>query len=335
MTETIDYRRSSRRRLRLSRRQIPVLATAIALIVGYVIAGFFYRAFFTVPVAINLLQDNATLGVIAVGMTFVILSGGIDLSVGAAVAATSIALARLIENNHWNPAAAMALALLAGTLLGAFMGSLIHFFALPAFLVTLGGLFFYHGVALLIGTQIEITHPWYVWLSGATLPIGIGDGLPLTAAVFLIVLAVAVFVSLLTPFGRNVYAIGGNEQSALLMGLPVARAKVSVYALSGFCSALGGVISTVYSMSGDATRGAGAELDAIAAVVVGGTLLSGGVGYVAGTLLGLIIFGLIQDVINFQGNLNTAWTHIAAGALLLAFILLQKLLQLGQRAETG
>src|SRR5439155_18215690 len=107
MTETIDYRRSSRRRLRLSRRQIPVLATAIALIVGYVIAGFFYRAFFTVPVAINLLQDHATLGVIAVGMTFVILSGGIDLSVGAAVAATSIALARLIENNHWNPAAAM------------------------------------------------------------------------------------------------------------------------------------------------------------------------------------------------------------------------------------
>lgn len=322
--------------MRLNRQQIPFIATAVACVAAYVVAGVMYRSqgFFSLPVAINLLGDNAFLGVVAIGMTFVILSGGIDLSVGSVVGCTSIALGLLIENVHLHPAVAIPLVLLAGALFGTFMGSLIHFFALPPFLVTLGGLFFCRGLALVISTEsVSINHGWYVWLSSAAIPLGSDAALPLTAVIFLVVLFVAIFVSIFTPFGRNVYAIGGNEQSAVLMGLPVARTKVGVYALSGFCSALGGVVYTVYMSSGNAVAATGLELDAIAAVVVGGTLLSGGVGYVAGTLLGLLIFGIIQTAINFQGNLNSAWTRIAVGVLLLAFILLQKLLQLGSRRE--
>jgi simple sugar transport system permease protein len=142
------------------------------------------------------------------------------------------------------------------------------------------------------------------------------------------VLIICVFVSLFTPFGRNVYALGGSESSAVLMGLPVGRTKIAIYAVGGFCSALGGIVYTIYTSSGNAIAATGLELDAIAAVVVGGTLLTGGVGYVAGTLLGLLIFGIIQTAIIFQGTLSSWWTRIAVGVLLLVFILLQKILQI-------
>src|SRR5204862_2561764 len=123
-----------RRRLRLSRRQIPVLATAVAFVVGYILLGIVYRAFFSTAVAINLLQDNAFLGVVAIGLTFAILSGGIDLSVGAVVGCTSIAIAVLIAHHNLHPLLAVTIALAGGTLFGLIMGSLIHFFALPPFL---------------------------------------------------------------------------------------------------------------------------------------------------------------------------------------------------------
>src|SRR5205823_15119572 len=123
------------------------------------------------------------------------------------------------------------------------------------------------------------------------------------------------------------YAIGGNEQSALLMGLPVRSTLVGVYTLSGFCSALGGVVFTFYMLSGYGLHAVGLELDAIAAVVIGGTLLSGGVGYVFGTLFGLLLLGVIQTIITFEGTLSSWWTKIASGVLLLAFILLQRFLQ--------
>jgi len=128
--------------------------------------------------------------------------------------------------------------------------------------------------------------------------------------------------------------VGGNEQSALLMGLPVARTKIAVYALGGFYSALAGVVCAIFMQSGDPRHGRGLELDAIAAVVIGGALLTGGVGYVFGTLLGVLILGMIQTGISFQGNLTAGWTRLFIGGLLLAFILLQRFLQsrkLGQK----
>jgi simple sugar transport system permease protein len=129
-----------------------------------------------------------------------------------------------------------------------------------------------------------------------------------------------------TRFGRHVYALGGNEASATLMGLPVAATRVATYALCGGCAALGGIISTLALSSGDPTRGNGLELDAIAAAVIGGTVLTGGRGWLLGTFLGVLILGTIKTILDFNGSLDPAWLRIASGGLLLAFILLQKLL---------
>jgi simple sugar transport system permease protein len=312
----------------LNRQNFPLLATIGVCILLYGLACLSFSGFCTSRVFIGFLGDNAFLGIAAIGLTFVILSGGIDLSVGAVVGCGSILIATLIEHAHWPPLLAIALVLGLGVLLGLAMGCLIQVFALPPFLVTLGGLFFCRGIGLLVSLEsIAINHPTYQKLSLLELPLGGDVTVPLPALVFLGLLLVAIYISLWTRFGRNVYAIGGNETSALLMGLPLQSTKIRLYALSGFCSALAGVVYSIYTSSGNALAGTGLELDAVAAVVVGGTLLSGGVGQVAGTLVGVIIFAIIQTAITFQGTLSSWWTRIAVGVLLLSFILIQKLIQ--------
>ena len=313
--------------MKLSSKQIPVLATAAVLVLLYAAASLVYKGFFSIGVFVNFFGGTAVLGIAAIGMTFVILSGGIDLSVGAVVGFTGILVAQLIQEHHWTPLAAIAVALLAGTVFGAGMGSLIQFFSMPPFLVTLAGMFLARGLGFLLNLEsVAIDHPFYKQASGYYIPIG-GAEIPATAIALVLVLCAAVCTAHHTKFGRNVYAIGGNEQSAVLMGLPVARTKIIIYATCGFCAALAGVVNTFYMSAGDPTAGTGLELEAIAAVAIGGTLLSGGVGYVAGTMLGVMIFGVIQTGIMFQGTLSSWWTKIAVGLLLLAFILLQKFIQ--------
>ncbi len=146
----------------------------------------------------------------------------------------------------------------------------------------------------------------------------------ISAVIAIVVLLAAIFIAHCTPFGRAVYAIGGSEHSAMLMGLPVRRTLIGVYTFSGFCSALAGVIFTFYMLSGYGLHAIGLELDAIAAVVIGGTLLTGGVGYVAGTLFGVLMLGIIQTLISFDGTLSSWWTRIVVGALLFVFCLLQR-----------
>jgi simple sugar transport system permease protein len=213
--------------------------------------------------------------------------------------------------------------------MGAFMGFLIHAFRLAPFFVTLAGMFFARGCALLVSNEsIGLSHPAFQKVLDWQVPItsgGTGDTIPFEVIVFLAVALIGIFLGRATRFGRFSYAIGGNEQSALLMGLPVGRTKILTYAFSGFCAALAGVVWAVSLTSGNATAAPGMELDAIAAVVIGGTLLSGGVGSVLGTVLGVFICAIIGAVITFA-SLNTWWTKIAVGGLLLAFIVLQKLL---------
>jgi simple sugar transport system permease protein len=318
--------------LRLSKRHIPLLATTAVCVLLYVAGCLAYGRFSSPRVLVNFFTDNAFLGVAAVGMTFVILSGGIDLSVGAVIGCVSILTATLVEQRHLHPAVVIPLMLAFGLLFGGGMGCLIHFFELPPFLVTLAGMFFCRGLGLVISQEsISINHPVFQRASEWSLALGDSAQVKLAALIFLVVLLVAVAASQLTRFGRNIYAIGGSEASATLMGLPVAGTRIGVYALSGWCAALAGLVYTLYTSSGNATAGTGLELDAIAAVVVGGTLLSGGVGYMAGTLAGVLIFGIIQTLITFQGTLSSWWTKIVIGGLLLAFILLQKLIQ-GRKA---
>jgi len=301
-----------------------LLATVAVLVLFYTGASIRFREdhFFSWAVFLNLFRDNSHLGLAAIGMTFVILAGGIDLSVGAKIGFTSILIAWLTVHRV-HPLLAITLALAVGVGFGAAMGALIHFMALPPFLVTLAGMFLIRGLGFVISLEsVTIQHPFYEAISDFSL-----QTFPVVTGLFLVALVAAIYLAHYTRFGRNVYAIGGNEQSALLMGLPVGSTKVWLYALSGFCSSLAGVVYTFYTSSGNATAGTMLELDAIASVVIGGTLLSGGVGYVFGTLVGVLILGVIQTIIDFQGTLSSWWTKIAIGALLLAFILLQRFLQ--------
>ena len=307
---------------RLSRTQVPLLATTAVFALFYGGASIRYAGFFSWRIFVDLLQDNAFLGLAAIGMTFVILSGGIDLSVGAMVGFTSIFIARLIAHQV-HPLPAILAALVIGTGFGAGMGALIRFAALPPFLVTLAGMFFMRGLGFVVSLEaIPIKHGFYDAMSEFSLRV-----FPVTAIFFLSSLGAAIYLAHYTRFGRAIYAIGGSEASAALMGLPVGRTKVGLYALSGLSAALAGVTYTFYTSSGNATAGTMLELDAIAAVVIGGTLLSGGVGYVFGTWIGVLILGVIQTIITFEGTWSSWWTKIAVGVLVLTFILLQRFLQ--------
>ncbi|WP_028920599.1 galactofuranose ABC transporter, permease protein YjfF [Pseudoxanthomonas suwonensis] len=304
------------------------LAVTILLFIGMSVAGgVLYDGFLRPQVFLNLFIDNGFLLVVAVGMTFVILTGGIDLSVGAVVAFSTVLLASLVQRHGWHPLPAIAVVLAVGTIFGALMGTLIQRYRMQPFVVTLAGMFLARGAATLVSVEsIGITHPFHVGIAGMRIPLGGGASLSASAVVALLVVLAGVLLAGRTSFGRAVYAIGGNETSARLMGLPVDRVLVKVYALSGFCSALAGVLYTFYMLSGYSLHASGLELDAIAAVVIGGTLLAGGAGSVWGTMFGVLVLGLIQTLIVFDGTLSSWWTKIAIGVLLLAFCLLQRLL---------
>jgi galactofuranose transport system permease protein len=322
-------RAAPRERRLIDARQVPVLGTIAVFVLTAGFGSLFYNGFFSAQVFLNLLIDNAFLCIVGVGMTFVILCGGIDLSVGAVIALTTMVSAALVEHHHWSAAAAIPLVLAMGTTFGALMGWLIQRFRLQPFIVTLAGMFLARGLCYLISIDsISITDAAYASISQARLPLW-SDGASITvgALLALAVVAMGIYLGHATEFGRTVYAIGGSEPSAMLMGLPVARTTVLVYTFSGFCSALAGVVFTFYMLSGYGLHAVGLELDAIAAVVIGGTLLSGGVGYVFGTLFGVLILGIIQTLISFDGSLSSWWTRIVIGALLFIFCLLQRLFE--------
>jgi len=311
----------------VSRKSFPVLVT-VALFALMLAAGSLrYSGFFSLQVLLNLLIDNAFLLVVAVGMTFVIVSGGIDLSVGSMIALTTMISASLIQQHGFPPIVVIPLVLLIGCAFGWMMGAIIHYFKVQPFIVTLAGMFLARGLCYMISLNtISIDHRVYTAIAMAKIPIPGGGFVSVNVAIALAVLLAAIFVAHFTRFGRNVYALGGSEQSSLLMGLPVGRTKIGVYVVSGFCSSLAGIVYTFYMLSGYGLHAVGTELDAIAAVVIGGTLLTGGVGYVAGTFFGVLIYGVIQTLISFEGTLSSWWTRIAIGMLLFVFIVLQRTL---------
>nr|WP_235002563.1 galactofuranose ABC transporter, permease protein YjfF [Rhizobacter sp. OV335] len=320
------------KRLRLDPKFIPLAATVSLFLVMAILGSVLYTGFFSAQVFLNLLIDNAFLCIVAVGMTFVILSGGIDLSVGSVIALTTMVSASLVEKHGWSPAVVLPLVLLMGTGFGALQGVLIQRFRLQPFIVTLAGMFLARGLCYLISIDsVSITNPFYTEVSQLRVPLWEGAELSVSAIIALAVVVLAVFVAHYTQFGRTVYAIGGNEHSAVLMGLPVRSTLVGVYTVSGFCSALAGVVFTFYMLSGYGLHAVGLELDAIAAVVIGGTLLTGGVGYVLGTLFGVLMLGIIQTLIMFDGSLSSWWTRIVIGGLLFVFCLLQRVFESGRK----
>ncbi len=311
---------------RLPQRHVPALATLALLLVMYAVGVSQYRAFSNAQVVFNIFIDHGFVLVVAVGMTFVILTGGIDLSVGSVVAMTAMMSASLLQSGQ-PPAVVLVIALLVGPLLGFVMGCIIHYFEIQPFIVTLAGMFFARGMCTWISeSSVPITDPFWTMMAQERIGNPSGNFVSVSVLIAFAVVAIAAYVLAYTPLGRNVYAIGGNPQSALLMGLPVARTRIAVYTISGLCSAIGGILLSFYTLSGAPLIAIGMELDVIAAVVIGGTVLTGGTGYVFGTVLGVLVLGVIQTLITFDGSLNSWWTKIVIGGLLFAFILLQRLI---------
>jgi len=294
------------------KRNLPLMITLGVFVLGYLYCLTQFPGFASTRVICNILTDNAFLGIIAVGMTFVILSGGIDLSVGSVIAFTGVFLAKAI--GFWGISPLLAFPLV-----------LIDALKIPAFIITLAGMFFLRGVSYLVSEEsIPINHPIYDTLSSLAWKIPGGGRLSAMGLLMLGVVVIGIFLAHRTRFGNQVYAIGGSATSANLMGISTRSTTIRIYMLSTGLATLAGIVFSVYTQAGYALAGVGVELDAIASVVIGGTLLSGGVGTVLGTLFGVAIQGLIQTYINFDGTLSSWWTKIAIGILLFIFIALQR-----------
>ncbi len=303
------------------KRLTPVLATTAVFLLGYLVCTLTFPNFASLRVAMNLLTDNAFLGIVAVGMTFVIISGGIDLSVGSVIGFTTVFLALVIERAGMPLLAAFVLILLICAAFGAAMGAVIQYFDLPPFIVTLAGMFLARGLSFLMSTEsIPINAPLYSHLADYALRLPGGARLTVPAMIMLATVVVGAGLLHGTRFGANVYALGGARGSAALMGINVGRSTVLIYMLSSVLAGLSGIVFSLYTSSGYSLSAVGVELDAIAAAVIGGTLLSGGYGFVFGTFVGVLIQGLIQTYISFDGSLSSWWAKIATGLLLFAFI---------------
>jgi ribose/xylose/arabinose/galactoside ABC-type transport system permease subunit len=310
----------------MKEKYLPLLATIAVFIALFVGGGLLYDNFMSTLVVGDILADNSFIIIAAIGTTFVILSGGIDLSIGSMIGFVGVVMANL-DLAGWHPLASAALMLVFGAGFGALQGLIIDFCEIQPFIITLAGLFLLRGSCFMINLDsVPLRHPFVAQFAGVSLPLP-GDGeLRSSAIVMLVALAIGVFIAHWTSFGADVYAVGGDRASAGLMGVPIRRTTVKTYALAGTYSALGGVVYALYTASGYPLAGTGAELSAIASVVLGGTLLTGGIGFVVGTLFGGMILGLIATLINFNGSLNGAWIMISGGLLLFLFIILQRFL---------
>ena len=317
-----------------NQRFIPLLATVLLAFVAYLFGAILYPGMRDPQVFFNILSSNSYLLISAVGMTLVILSGGIDLSVSGVVALTTVATAALLRDDM-NPWLVVVLMLIMGMALGATMGGFIAYLKVQPFIATLAGMWFARGMCFFISDDaIAIHHPFMrilaltrLLIPGLSDPVTQrGDFITIMTLIAFVVLGVVALVAQFTKFGRSLYAIGGDEQSARLMGLPVPTAKVLVYTFNGFCSALAGIVLAAFVASGHGLYASGFELRAIAAVVMGGTSLAGGSGYVLGTLFGVLILGITQTLIQFNGSLSSWWTNIVIGLLTFVFIAVQSVL---------
>lgn len=319
---------------RLNVSNVSLLITIVLFIALYVFGGINYasRNFLTWQSFFNIFKDNAFLIIASVGTTFVLIMGGIDISIASNVALTGMLTAFWLDRGI--PVyLVLPMALLVGAFAGFVMGFIIQKFKIQPFIATLAGQFFMRGVCSLVSIQsIVVTDPAFTAMSlfkitlfqevnakGKVIPVSIN----LAVIIALVVVIVGMCVLRYTKFGRTIYAVGGNEHSAMLMGLPVARTKIAVYTLNGTLAALAGIVFTMYTLSGYNLQNVGMELDAISSAVIGGTLLTGGVGSLLGTLLGVMIQGTIKTIVTYA-NLNTWWTKVAMAGLLCMFVLIQR-----------
>ena len=287
---------------------------------------------------LNVMINNAGLIIVACGVTCVMLTGGIDISVGSVVALTCMFMSVGLAEWGMSSGVLIVLVLLIGVVFGAVQGYCIAYLEIQPFIVTMAGLFFARGMTSVISTQ-QVSVPFESWFGQLSqikceIPFGIGAYLNkkgvvitpyvrITVVVALIVVLITFLMLRYTKFGRSLYAVGGNQQSAALMGLNVKKTRMLSHVLCSFYATLGGLCFCLNTMCGTRTQATGLEMDAISSAVIGGTLLTGGVGNVVGTFFGVLINGTISSLVKFNGKLVASWANIITAVLLCFFILLQ------------
>jgi len=291
---------------------------ALVMLVVVCIAGFVrYEAFLTPENLLNVVRQNSMLGLVALGMTFVILTGGIDLSVGALLAVAGVIAANLANQGL---IIALVAAVAATTFLGLVNGLVIAKARIQPFIVTLAMMIAARGLALAATGEksIGITNESFAWLGRGSIGF-----LPVPIFILIVAFAVGWLVLNQTRFGRNVFAVGDNDEAARLMGLNINRVNIAVYAISGALAGLAGVMLASRLGAGQPVAGTGYELDAIAAVVIGGTLLTGGQGSVLSTLVGVLLLGVIFNLFNLEGTISPWWQLVLRGVILLFVVVAQ------------
>ncbi len=331
------------KKLKLNGNSILLLITVILFVVMYAAGCIVYadKGFTHLQTFLNILINNAGLICITAGMTCVMLTGGIDISVGSVVAMDCMFLAVGMEHWGMKSPVLMVLVLLIGVVFGIVQGYCIAYLEIQPFIVTMAGMFFARGMTAVICTdQVSIvTDELFVKLSNMKLNIPFNIGayenkkgilqIPYVRITVVIALLVVLLIFLMlkyTKFGRSIYAVGGNSQSATLMGLDVRKTKMKTYVLASFLASIGGICYCLNTMCGTTTQASGLEMDAISSAVIGGTLLTGGVGNVGGSLVGVMINGTISTLVKSHGKLVSSWANIVTAILLCFFIVLQAVL---------
>jgi ribose/xylose/arabinose/galactoside ABC-type transport system permease subunit len=295
---------------------------SLALGAVFIFAALRYEAFLTPENLLNVVRQNSMLGLVALGMTFVILTGGIDLSVGSMVAVAGVIAANL---SAYGLMAAMAAAVCCTALLGFANGLVIARVRIPPFIVTLAMMIGARGIALACtreqSVRVDRLSAGFTWLGrGHVGPV------PVPILLFAAAFILAWLCLAHTTFGRHVYALGDNHEAARLMGLNTGPVIIAVYTLSGALSGVAGVILASRLGAGQPVAGTAWELDAIAAVVVGGTLLTGGQGGAGSTLIGVLLLGVLFNVFNLEGTISSWWQWVLRGLFLLAVVIVQSIL---------
>ena len=316
-----------------------LLITIGLFVLMYVIGCIIYanKGFTHLQTFLNILINNSGLLCVTCGMTCVMLTAGIDISVGSLIAMDCMILAAGMERWGWSPLALVLLVLAIGIVFGLVQGLCIGYLEIQPFIVSMAGMFFARGMTAVICTdQVSVSNEAFRNVANIKIQRPFGsyvnskgvEQIPYVRVHVVIALVVLVVIFLMlryTKFGRSLYAVGGSEQSATMMGLDVKKTKLKAYMLSSFLCSIGGICYCMNTMAGSVQQATGLEMDAIASAVIGGTLLTGGVGNVIGSFFGVLINGTISTLVKTNGKLLSSWSSIAVAALLCFFIVLQSI----------
>lgn len=316
-----------------------LLITIGLFVLMYVIGCIIYanKGFTHLQTFLNILINNSGLLCVTCGMTCVMLTAGIDISVGSLIAMDCMILAAGMERWGWSPLALVLLVLAIGIVFGLVQGLCIGYLEIQPFIVSMAGMFFARGMTAMICTdQVSVSNEAFRNVANIKIQLPFGsyvnskgvEQIPYVRVHVVIALVVLVVIFLMlryTKFGRSLYAVGGSEQSATMMGLDVKKTKLKAYMLSSFLCSIGGICYCMNTMAGSVQQATGLEMDAIASAVIGGTLLTGGVGNVIGSFFGVLINGTISTLVKTNGKLLSSWSSIAVAALLCFFIVLQSI----------